>query len=224
MVDRPDQHEPEEIHSTVQAGDGQFTPAQLRAAWEEYMLDGARYGDIEDVREALGNQADVNAPDTTGRTALHMAAANGHAAVVELLLANGANTEHANTAGNTALHWACVGGSVEVAKMLLKHGANASALNNADRTPLDDALDNAGILALFKQHGQALEEGGAPVAADVPPALPSKVDEGTSSDRKSHGDLCASANSNMPITDLSAISSSSAGEPGLGEQLSAMNL
>lgn len=134
------------------SGPPTFTAERLREAWDAYMLDGARYGDLEDVREALERGADVNASDVSGKTALHMAAANGHTAIVKLLLVHGAETERRNRAGNTALHWACVGGAVDAVALLLRHGANASALNDADRTPLDDGIADGAILALFEQH------------------------------------------------------------------------
>ena len=79
----------------------------------EVLVDGARYGDIEDVQSALQHSVDVNATDSSGRTgkqqleaaacrqlqrgiyccksaALHMAAANNHADVAETLIEAGA--------------------------------------------------------------------------------------------------------------------------------------
>ena len=66
------------------------SPAELRQLWNAYLIDSARYGDSDDVVEALQNSADVNAVDSAGRTALHMAAANGHSAIVQRLLDAGA--------------------------------------------------------------------------------------------------------------------------------------
>ena len=50
----------------------------------------ARYGELAEVSELLTAGVSVDAADADGRTALFFAAANGHAAVVQLLLANGA--------------------------------------------------------------------------------------------------------------------------------------
>ena len=129
-----------------------YTSQQIEQIWADYMIEGARYGDMEDVDDALARRTDANATDTSGRTALHMAAANGHTDVMRRLLAAGANTEQRNDSGNTALHWACMGGHVEAVQLLLKRGADPAALNRLDRTPLDGALDNEKILRVFQQH------------------------------------------------------------------------
>ena len=50
----------------------------------------ARYGELAEVSELLAAGVAADAADAEGRTALFLAAANGHAAVVQLLLANGA--------------------------------------------------------------------------------------------------------------------------------------
>lgn len=85
-----------------------YTQEELEKLWSDYMIDGARYGDLDDVVEALKHQAKVDATDSNGGTALHMAAANTHLEIAQHLLRAGANTEVKNSAGNTALHWACL--------------------------------------------------------------------------------------------------------------------
>ena len=141
--------------SSEEAGPAEkYTAEQLRELWSSYMIEGARYGDSEDVVEALGNNADVNATDEDGRSALHMAAANGHTGIMQTLLDAGANTEQRNATGNTALHWACVGGSVVAVQLLLDGGADACALNDAEKTPLDGALESESILKIFQNHSR----------------------------------------------------------------------
>ena len=54
------------------------------------LLQCARYGELAEVSELLAAGVSADAADADGRTALFLAAANGHAAVVQLLLANGA--------------------------------------------------------------------------------------------------------------------------------------
>lgn len=77
----------------------------------EVLVDGARYGDLEDVQSALQHGVKVDSADSAGRTgdncvqqdccsgcmltklvltALHMAAANGHAHVATCLIQAGA--------------------------------------------------------------------------------------------------------------------------------------
>ena len=61
-------------------------------AMEEPPLHGAaRDGDIERVKALLLSGACVNEENDWGETSLHVAAQNGHEAIVQLLLENGAN-------------------------------------------------------------------------------------------------------------------------------------
>ena len=136
-----------------------YSPEQIEQIWADFLLEGARYGDDEDVQQALDRATDVNAADASGRTALHMASANGHTGVMRRLLDAGANSEHRNDSGNTPLHWACVGGHVEAVRLLLRHRADPSSLNDAERTPLDGALDNEDILRAFQEHRMLADEG-----------------------------------------------------------------
>eukprot|EP00892_Ulva_mutabilis_P007007 jgi/Ulvmu1/4679/UM002_0410.1 len=130
----------------------QYTAEELVKLWSDYMIEGARYGDEEDVHEALTNSADVDARDEDGRTALHMAAANAYVSIAQTLLQAGANTEVKNASGNTALHWACVAGSAPMVELLLAHGANPAALNAAGQPPIDGALDNDAVCKAFQLH------------------------------------------------------------------------
>ncbi|KXZ49766.1 hypothetical protein GPECTOR_19g217 [Gonium pectorale] len=77
------------------------------------LVDGARYGDMEDVDAALSQGVPVDSKDSMGRTALHMACANGHVEVITRLLEAGALTDVTNSGGNTPLHWACLNGHME---------------------------------------------------------------------------------------------------------------
>lgn len=155
----------------------QYTADELVKLWSDYMIEGARYGDEEDVHEALKNAAKVDTQDEDGRTALHMAAANDYISIATVLLQAGANTEIKNASGNTALHWACVAGSSAMVDLLLAHGANPAALNAAGQAPIDGALDNDAVCTAFQLHSTA--QGESPIIhastsvggnADVDPA------------------------------------------------------
>ena len=58
-------------------------------------------------------QADTNAKDNQGRTALMAAASNGDAAVVHALLAGGADPRAADASGGVALTYAAAAGSAD---------------------------------------------------------------------------------------------------------------
>ncbi|KAJ4762107.1 Ankyrin repeat-containing protein [Rhynchospora pubera] len=71
---------------------------------------------------------------------LHMAAANGHLAIVDYLIQNGADVNATNLEKNTPLHWACLNGHLEVIKSLIMSGASVSALNSHEKTPVDEVV------------------------------------------------------------------------------------
>ncbi|KAI1819003.1 ankyrin [Xylaria intraflava] len=105
-------------------------------------------------------------------TCLHMAAANGHARTVTLILsylpvpakASAAATppvasedtsslpaatqaepvyiDVQNSFGNSALHWACLRGHLDIVKLLLSRGASPTLANEKDQIPLDLAAFN----------------------------------------------------------------------------------
>ncbi|EER99842.1 hypothetical protein BDA96_02G423700 [Sorghum bicolor] len=104
------------------------------------LIDAARYDDLEDVVAMFSAGISLDSTDSQGRTALHMASANGHLAVVEYLIQNGANVNATNLEKNTPLHWACLNGHIEVIKALISAGASVSALNSHEKTPMDEAV------------------------------------------------------------------------------------
>lgn len=142
----------------------------------ELLIDGARYDDAEDVQAALAKGVPVDSQDEQGRTALHMAAANGHVEILKILLSAGANVEAPNSQENTPLHYACLNGQTEAVAVLLSHGALPSALNSASRTPVDEALDagHEAVMELIRSHTAAAEDGdaeGAQGAAEAEAAV-----------------------------------------------------
>lgn len=61
----------------------------------------ANEGDMDGIRELLDSGVDVNFRDIDGRTALHVAACQGFADVVELLLERGAQVDPEDRWGST---------------------------------------------------------------------------------------------------------------------------
>ena len=76
----------------------------------------------------------MDAETPTGQTPLHMAAANGHDAVVQCLLQHGASINHSdNQLGYTALHYAVSQARAALVPLLVQHGADGecSSLSRA---------------------------------------------------------------------------------------------
>ncbi|XP_031124482.1 ankyrin repeat-containing protein P16F5.05c isoform X4 [Ipomoea triloba] len=111
----------------------------------EALLEAARYNDIEDIMSLVSSGISLNSKDSQGRTALHMASANGHCDIVDYLIRNEVDVNASNEEKNTPLHWACLNGHVEVVKSLILAGANVSALNSHERTPMDEAVSGGKV-------------------------------------------------------------------------------
>lgn len=85
------------------------------------LLRAAETGDIEAVKEALNNGADINTQNNfLKESALHFAASKGHLELVEYLVDNGANLFLNNGTDMTPLHLAARDGQVHVVKYLLE--------------------------------------------------------------------------------------------------------
>ena len=84
--------------------------------------------DAEMTRVLLEAGAGVGATTRNGGfTPLLMAARNGSAAIIELLLNSGADLATPNNAGTTALMLAAAAGKPDAVTVLLEHGADISA-------------------------------------------------------------------------------------------------
>jgi ankyrin repeat protein len=104
----------------------------------------AYFGVQEAVHAVLGSHY-LNSTDSYGRTPLSWAAANGHEAVVKLLVEKGAEmeTKDKDSSGQTPLSWAASRGHEAVVKLLLEKGAELETKDSKySRTPLSYAAEN----------------------------------------------------------------------------------
>lgn len=93
------------------------------------------------VEELIASQADVNAVDELGKSALHWAAAVNNVEATLALLKNGANKDMQDSKEETPLFLAAREGSYEAAKLLLDHFANREITDHLDRLPRDVAQE-----------------------------------------------------------------------------------
>merc|ERR1719431_1240580 len=91
--------------------------------------------------EDLIKEADINASDDNGKSALHWAASVNNVDAVNTLLAHGANRDAQDTKDETPLFLSCREGSYQAAKALLDHCANRDITDHMDRLPKDIAQE-----------------------------------------------------------------------------------
>ena len=100
----------------------------------------AAAGDIEAIKQAIADGADVNVKlGEGGSTSLHFAAAHGRKEIAELLIAEGADMNAKADRDSTPLHWAAKIGQTEIVELLIAKGADVNAKAKYG-TPLDRAI------------------------------------------------------------------------------------
>jgi ankyrin repeat protein len=87
------------------------------------------------VRLLLEIEVDAKAKESSGWTALHLAASGGHEAVVRLLLGKGVDVEAKAKDSNTALHLAAYYGHSPVVQLLLDKGADFKSPGDGRHSP-----------------------------------------------------------------------------------------
>ncbi|RTG88144.1 uncharacterized protein DC041_0010782 [Schistosoma bovis] len=106
---------------------------------------------IDELFELLINigGANLNAPDTHGRTPIIWAATVGSAHAVEVLLKLGANLSHKDSHGLTALHCAASRGNLQTVQTILNWITIANKDDESKIALLRDVNDNDGCSPLF---------------------------------------------------------------------------
>ncbi|XP_047101004.1 poly [ADP-ribose] polymerase tankyrase-1-like [Schistocerca piceifrons] len=100
------------------------------------LIQAAKQGAAEQLRELLAAGADVRARVEYSRTALHWAADRGHVAAASCLVGAGAEVDARDWRGRTPLHWAAEGGHAGVVRLLVDASADPNARDGQGRTPL----------------------------------------------------------------------------------------
>ncbi len=130
--------------------------ASLAAASSDLQLvEAVERGDREGVRLLLEQDADVNAAQADGTTALHWVALRDDSETAQLLIRAGADINAANQYGITPLSLACTNGSVAMVEKLLKAGADPNAVQQTGETAIMTAArtGNAEVVKLLLVQG-----------------------------------------------------------------------
>ena len=104
---------------------GELTDDEL--AFLQGVLDLAREGRTDELRDVVQRGVPVNLTGGTGDTLLILAAYHDHPPTVRMLLEHGADVDRVNDRGQTALGAAVFRRSEESVRLLLAHGADPHA-------------------------------------------------------------------------------------------------
>lgn len=102
---------------------------------------------------------DVNISDSYGRTALHYAAENGHAHIIDVLLMAGSFVNAMDFEGMTPLYLASARGNTEAVQSLVQHSANINLRATDKSTPLHSAASRGqiAITRILLNHGSKVD-------------------------------------------------------------------
>ncbi|KAI9531138.1 E3 ubiquitin-protein ligase mib2 [Dissostichus eleginoides] len=101
----------------------------------------AAHGSANKVRELVQKYPDKVDIKNQGKTALQVAAHQGHMEVVKALLQANSSIEVKDEDGDTALHYTAFGNQADITRLLLSKGANVNLLNNSMCTALHIAVN-----------------------------------------------------------------------------------
>ncbi|KAF4070646.1 hypothetical protein AMELA_G00287870, partial [Ameiurus melas] len=101
----------------------------------------AAHGSAAKVRELVQKHPDKVDIKNQGKTALQVAAHQGHMEVVKVLLQANSSIEAKDEDGDAALHYTAFGNQAEIARLLLSKGASVNLLNNSMCTALHIAVN-----------------------------------------------------------------------------------
>lgn len=113
----------------------------VRTLLDIRLHDAAMGNDLEGVRQAIAEGADVNSPDEEHYiTPLLWACIFGSPEIVDFLLQYGADVNYADENMGTPLGDAISRGNIEIVRLLVKHGARLEVLDGCGLTPLEAAV------------------------------------------------------------------------------------
>ncbi len=112
------------------------------------LVEAVKSKDREAVRSLLKQDADLNAPEADGSTALAWASHWDDLETADLLIRAGAKVNAANEYGATPLWMACTNGNAAMVEKLLQAGANPNAALTSGETALIAAVHTGNVDAI----------------------------------------------------------------------------
>ncbi|XP_063913251.1 ankyrin repeat and SAM domain-containing protein 1A isoform X2 [Zophobas morio] len=136
---------------------------------DQELLEAARKGNVAVVEKILGQRAKRSGPlaslrrgpganvqDSSGYSALHHAALNGHREIVRLLLEHDASANIVDVKGSSPLHLAAWSGNVDIVRLLLSGPSicNVNLTTKDDETALHCAAQygHTAVVSLLLEH------------------------------------------------------------------------
>ena len=120
--------------------DGEVSPEAMtpvpKSVLDEQLLKAAEFGQLEEVKELLQSNANIEAKGYFQETPLHWAAKYGHRDIVDLFLEKKADIEAKDQYQNTPLYLAAERGHRDIVDLLLEKNADIEAKDQYQRTPL----------------------------------------------------------------------------------------
>jgi hypothetical protein len=117
--------------------------AVIRSTWEEgdqsvnvRLVEAVRSGNLQQVREILTPDTNIEDRDDEGTTLLMAATAASHVGIVKLLVERGADVNARNKAGMTPLHMSAAVRHLDGLAYLLQRGADINAVDEEGNTVL----------------------------------------------------------------------------------------
>ena len=98
------------------------------------LVDYAISGNLDKVKELLGNGVNPDSKNNDGDTALVVASAYNYLDIVKELLKHNADINIKDNHGNTALIFASFRDNLDIVKELLKYNADVNVKNNNNKT------------------------------------------------------------------------------------------
>ena len=127
----------------MQAEPGKDSGGREAKSRDTALLDAAKKGKEEDVRQYIKEGADVNAQDGSGRTPAMLATLGGHTEVVRILIQAGADVNiQAENLDNPYLY-AGAEGLLDILKLTIEAGADTKRTNRFGGTALIPAAEHA---------------------------------------------------------------------------------